>query len=173
MAYDGNRLSCIVQTMENQGPSLWSYITADTLATVIAAGYLSDALKRGMRIGDRVMVAIGTLNTAVYPSSGASTADVGEAADFTATPQYVELAVVSFTANAANLAGGQTTFGGAATDKISFYGVSPPIVQRSGAAQATSLVGTASSADVNTDFKAAVIEIMNTLAALGLWKGSA
>jgi hypothetical protein len=55
---------------------------------------------------------------------------------------------------------------------VGFYGTTP-IAQRSGAAQATSLVGTASSADVTTDLKAAVIEIMNTLAALGVWKGSA
>ncbi len=53
-----------------------------------------------------------------------------------------------------------------------FYGKTP-ITQRSLAAQATSLVGTASSADVTTDMKAAVIELMNTMAALGLWKGSA
>lgn len=56
--------------------------------------------------------------------------------------------------------------------KAGFYGVTP-IVQRSGAAQATSAVGTASSADVTTGLKAAVIEIMNTLTAVGLWKGSA
>lgn len=60
----------------------------------------------------------------------------------------------------------------ATTSKLSFYGATP-IVQRSGAAQATSLVGTASSTAVNTDFKAAVIEVMNTLAVLGLWKGAA
>jgi hypothetical protein len=60
----------------------------------------------------------------------------------------------------------------ATTDKISLYGVTP-IVQRSGAAQATSLVGTASSADVTSDLKAAVIEIMNALVAVGIWKGSA
>lgn len=56
--------------------------------------------------------------------------------------------------------------------KVGFYGTTP-IVQRSGAAQATSAVGTASSADVTTDLKAAVIEIMNTLQAVGLWKGGA
>lgn len=59
-----------------------------------------------------------------------------------------------------------------ATEKIAFYG-DTPIIQRSGAAQATSLVATASSADVTSDLKGAVIEIMNTLTALGLWKGSA
>jgi hypothetical protein len=62
--------------------------------------------------------------------------------------------------------------GQSTTDKIAFYGVTP-IVQRSAAAQATSLVGTASSTAVDTNLKAAVIEMMNTLAAVGLWKGSA
>ena len=59
------------------------------------------------------------------------------------------------------------TMGKGATEKISFYGVTP-IVQRT-AAVATSDVGTASSADVTTTLKAAVIDIMNTLAAVGLW----
>lgn len=62
--------------------------------------------------------------------------------------------------------------GYATTTTVGFYGITP-IAQRAGAAQATSLVGTASSADVNTDLKAAIIEIMNTLAAVGLWKGAA
>lgn len=64
------------------------------------------------------------------------------------------------------------TFGKDTAAKVSLYGVTP-IAQRSGAAQATSLVGTASSTAVNTDLKAAVIEIMNTLTAVGIWKGSA
>lgn len=64
------------------------------------------------------------------------------------------------------------TLGQSATDLVSLYGETP-VAQRSGASQATSLVGTASSTAVNTDLKAAVIEIMNTLTAVGLWKGSA
>lgn len=64
-----------------------------------------------------------------------------------------------------------TVFGQSITDKIALYGKTP-IAQRSGAAQATSLVGTASSADVTTALKAAVIEIMDTLTAIGAWKGS-
>jgi hypothetical protein len=63
--------------------------------------------------------------------------------------------------------------GRSASDKIGFYGLATPISRRAGAAQATSLVGTASSTDVTSNVKAAVIEIMDTLAALGLWKGSA
>lgn len=65
-----------------------------------------------------------------------------------------------------------TNFGQAITEKLGCYGVTP-IVQRSGAAQATSLVGTASSADVTSGLKAAVIEIMDTLVAFGIWKGAA
>lgn len=69
-------------------------------------------------------------------------------------------------------AGHDALIGQAATDKIGFYGFTP-IVQRSGAAQATSLVGTASTTSLTTDHKAYLIEIGNTLTALGLWKGAA
>jgi phosphoribosylaminoimidazole carboxylase (NCAIR synthetase) len=65
---------------------------------------------------------------------------------------------------------GSGTFGESATEKISFYGTTP-VVQRT-AAIATSAVATASSADVTTALKAAVIDIMNTLEAVGLWAGS-
>lgn len=68
--------------------------------------------------------------------------------------------------------GDGVSLGQSTTHKVGHYGVTP-IVQRSGAAQATSLVATASSADVTTELKAAVIEIMNTLTATGIWKGSA
>lgn len=61
--------------------------------------------------------------------------------------------------------------GGATSEKVAFFGTIP-VSQRAAAAQATSAVGTASSTAVDTNLKAAVIEIMNTLAALGLWKGS-
>jgi hypothetical protein len=64
------------------------------------------------------------------------------------------------------------TFGSSTSELISFYGKTP-IVQRSGATQATSLVGTASSTAVDTALKAAVIEIMDTLTAIGVWKGAA
>lgn len=62
--------------------------------------------------------------------------------------------------------------GQSASDLISFYGTTP-ISQRAAAAQATSLLSTASSTAIDTATKAALIEIMNTLAALGAWKGSA
>lgn len=58
--------------------------------------------------------------------------------------------------------------GRTAVKPIGFYGTTP-IAQRT-AAIATSDVSTASSADVTTALKAAVIDVMNTLAALGLLK---
>lgn len=58
--------------------------------------------------------------------------------------------------------------GASATEKVGFYGTTP-IVQRT-AAIATSDVGTASSADVTTALKAAVLDIMATLAAVGILK---
>lgn len=74
--------------------------------------------------------------------------------------------------NLSNLPSEGTSFGQSTADKISLYGVTP-IVQRSGAAQATSLFGTASSTALDTITKAALIEVMNTLVAIGVWKGSA
>lgn len=64
------------------------------------------------------------------------------------------------------------SFGQSATDLIGFYGKAP-VAQRAAAAMATSLVGTASSTAVDTNLKAALIEVMNTLNGIGLHKGTA
>jgi hypothetical protein len=71
----------------------------------------------------------------------------------------------------ANADGGMV-LGFSASEKVGFYGKAPVVQRAAAAAQATSAVGTASSADVTTGLKAAVIEIMNTLTAVGLWAGS-
>ena len=60
----------------------------------------------------------------------------------------------------------------ATSEKVAFYGTTA-ISQRASSWQATSVIGTASSTDVTTDLKATVIEIMNTLNNIGVWKGSA
>lgn len=64
--------------------------------------------------------------------------------------------------------------GQSATEKIAFYGTAP-IVQRSGSTQATSVVSGVSTGAVSTNslVLASLLEIMSTLTALGLWKGSA
>lgn len=79
--------------------------------------------------------------------------------------------IVSAT-NVPNPTGDNANIGSSTSATIALYGKTP-IAQRSGAAQATSLVGTASSTDVTSDVKAALIEVMNTLTAIGIWKGSA
>lgn len=66
----------------------------------------------------------------------------------------------------------EVAVGGKAADTIGLYGKAP-IAQRAGAAQATSLLSTASSTAIDSATKAALIEVMNALAAIGLWKGAA
>lgn len=65
-----------------------------------------------------------------------------------------------------------TSLGQSTSDAISLYGVAP-IAQRSGVSQNTTLLTTASSTAIDTLTKAAIIEIMDTLRVLGIWKGSA
>jgi hypothetical protein len=66
---------------------------------------------------------------------------------------------------------GQTDDGsvlGKSGGKVGFYGKAP-IAQTTASSFATSAVGTASSADVTTAQKAALIAVMNTLSGLGIW----
>ena len=67
---------------------------------------------------------------------------------------------------------GEVQLGDAAADTLGFYGITP-IAQRAGAAQATTLLSTASSTAIDSATKAALIEVMNALTAIGLWKGAA
>jgi hypothetical protein len=60
--------------------------------------------------------------------------------------------------------------GQTAADLVGHYGVTP-VSQRAAAAQATSLLS--SSAAFSTAHLAALQEVMNTLAAIGWWKGAA
>lgn len=61
--------------------------------------------------------------------------------------------------------------GRATTSKIALWGATPT-TQRAAAAQATSLISVTSTA-VNTSIVAWMLEVSNTLTALGAWKGSA
>lgn len=65
-----------------------------------------------------------------------------------------------------------TKLGQSTADLIGLYGVTA-ISQRAGAAQATSLLSTASSTAIDTATKAAIIELMNWATAIGGWKGAA
>lgn len=63
-----------------------------------------------------------------------------------------------------------TVLGQSTAEKLAFYGTTA-ITQRAGAAQATSLL--ASSTDFTATHLAALVEVMDTLKTLGLWKGAA
>lgn len=65
-----------------------------------------------------------------------------------------------------------TAMGQSATDKISFYGVTP-VVQRAAAVQAASVVSANSYISVTSNLAAFAAEVAATLTALGLWKGAA
>ena len=62
--------------------------------------------------------------------------------------------------------------GGAATDKVAFYGTTPA-TQRAAAIQAASVVSAGSYISVATNLAAFAAEVAATLTGLGLWKGSA
>jgi hypothetical protein len=61
-----------------------------------------------------------------------------------------------------------------ASNNLGFYGKAP-IAQRSGSTQATSVVSGVSTGAVSTNslVLASLLEVMSTLTALGLWKGTA
>lgn len=55
MAYATANLSLIVETMAGQF-NIWVYKSADAYATVKASNYITDALAKGMLVGDLVMI---------------------------------------------------------------------------------------------------------------------
>jgi hypothetical protein len=62
--------------------------------------------------------------------------------------------------------------GSTSSSKVGFYGTAP-IAQRSSSSQSTALVASVSTGAVSTNslVLAALVEVMSTLEALGLWKG--
>lgn len=70
--------------------------------------------------------------------------------------------------------GGPMMIGASSTSKVGFYGTAP-IVQRASSSQAASVVSGVSTGAVSTNslVLAALVEVLSTLTALGVWKGSA
>lgn len=62
--------------------------------------------------------------------------------------------------------------GGAATDKVAFYGITPA-TQRAAANQAASVVSATSYISVTSNLAAFCAEVAATLTGLGIWKGAA
>jgi hypothetical protein len=55
MAYDGANLSLLTGPIGGTGIQIWSYRTTDAAADIDAASYITDGLKRGMKVGDWVI----------------------------------------------------------------------------------------------------------------------
>jgi hypothetical protein len=62
--------------------------------------------------------------------------------------------------------------GGAATDKVGFFGATP-VAQRASAFQAASVVSVSSNITVAASLTAWIVEVTATLNGLGVWKGAA
>lgn len=56
MAYDTTHLRVAVEVPGPVPMKIWAYDTVDSLATIYAANYISDATKKGMQKGDIVLV---------------------------------------------------------------------------------------------------------------------
>jgi len=179
MAYSTAKVSLLSQAIGGQGAALWSLINSDSIATMLGAGYVTDAGNLGMKVGDLVWLSSGTFNTAVYPSSGAATADVGEAPDFTDTPPVRTLVQVgSMSAGAATLTD-NVQVGGTAAGKVGFFGATP-IVQPAATAQ-SAVTTTASTTTTPFGYTTSaqaegIVTLLNRirtdLVSLGIVKGS-
>jgi len=63
-------------------------------------------------------------------------------------------------------------FGASTSSKVGFWGATP-VAQITASSAATSSFGTASSTALDTNTKAALIAVMNTLSAIGIWPAQA
>lgn len=68
MAYTGNTLSIISQSIEGAF-NICVYVTLDTIAQVLGAGYVSDGGERGLQIGDIVFAVIGGIPYVTFVSA--------------------------------------------------------------------------------------------------------
>ena len=68
MAYIGNNLSTLVQTVEGTF-GIFLYVTSDSMVLVTSAGYLSDGVARGMELGDFCFVVSGGVPFLLYCSN--------------------------------------------------------------------------------------------------------
>jgi hypothetical protein len=59
MAYTTGNLNKMTDTLESNF-QLWSYTGTDSIATVLGAGYITDATNKGMKAGDYVFYSTGT-----------------------------------------------------------------------------------------------------------------
>lgn len=149
MGYNSNNLSLHNGQIGGSGPRLWQYWSADSIATIVGASYISDATKKGVQVGDVVMVFSGTLNTS-GPDASPSTAARGTVSEFASDPSFAWMVADSISSGAATLKEIAVELGAA----LGFYGATP-VAQPSGASQAAVTV-TAVTALATTVFSAAM-----------------
>ena len=104
MSYITKNLSELGSPIGGAGQRAWMYWTSDSIATVIGAGYISDAGNKRMQVGDVVWVFSGALNT-TGPDQVPSTHARGTVSEFGSEPTFAVLEVASISAGAATLAG--------------------------------------------------------------------
>jgi len=84
MAFDSSKLAKLAHS--NDGPSLWSYSTTDTAATVDTAGYFTGDAVNMLRAGDFMLInanGVGGINRVA--SNDGTTVDLADATALTAT----------------------------------------------------------------------------------------
>lgn len=101
MGYTSNNLSLRSGVIGGGAPRQWDYFSADSIATILGAGYISNATTKGLLVGDVVHAFSGTLNTALTATP--STADVGAVSRFATVPVYEVLMVDAISSGAATL----------------------------------------------------------------------
>lgn len=66
MAYSRDNLTTVSFEPLGGDFKMWSYRSTDATATVAGAGYISDALKMGMKVGDLVIVSKTDTNAVTF-----------------------------------------------------------------------------------------------------------
>src|SRR5690349_18025326 len=102
MAYDSTKLTCMAQVAGPVGMKVWVYDTADAETTVDGAGYIDDALTRGMEKGDIVYNRRWT--TSVPADTSEKTTADGVANDLISV--FIHFVIGISTAGAADLTNG-------------------------------------------------------------------
>lgn len=197
MAYTADQLSMLVDTIGGRGPRIWQYWSDDSVATILGSGYISDAGKKRMSVGDIVWVFRGTYIT-VGPDQSPSTVAGGTVSEFAATPTWGLYVVSAVSSGAATLQvvttqldGAKWQIGQATSALVGFFGTTP-ISQRvsatltataslfatTGASYVAQTSATVSGVFGFTSVNVAALfdalqEIRATLVAYGLHKGGA
>lgn len=191
MGYTPDNLSLVSGNIGGRGRRRFDYWTDDTLATIVGAGYISDATKKGMRVGDIVEVFYGTLIT-VGPDQSPATVAGGTTSEFAAQPTSVELFYCkSISAGAATIASTKIVIGSEASSTVGFFGTTPTSQKASATLSSTlslfALTGASFVADSSCTVSGlfgfnstlakqlfdALQEMRTYAAALGLHKGGA